>query len=223
MSGRNERFVHFENVCKYYNNKTIIAADHVTFDIAEGEFVVIVGPSGAGKTTILNMLGGMDTCDEGVISLGDRVISGATKRQLTEYRRTDVGFVFQFYNLVQNLTALENVEIAAELCRDPLDAAETLRSVGLERPHGQFPGAALGRRAAACLDSARSREESASILLCDEPTGALDYNTGKAILKLLWDTCRELRKDCHCHHPQQRADEDGGQGHTRKERHRADD
>ena len=91
MSGRNERFVHFENVCKYYNNKTIIAADHVTFDIAEGEFVVIVGPSGAGKTTILNMLGGMDTCDEGVISLGDRVISGATKRQLTEYRRTDVG------------------------------------------------------------------------------------------------------------------------------------
>ena len=131
MSGRNERFVHFENVCKYYNNKTIIAADHVTFDIAEGEFVVIVGPSGAGKTTILNMLGGMDTCDEGVISLGDRVISGATKRQLTEYRRTDVGFVFQFYNLVQNLTALENVEIAAELCRDPLDAAETLRSVGL--------------------------------------------------------------------------------------------
>ena len=193
MSGRNERFVHFENVCKYYNNKTIIAADHVTFDIAEGEFVVIVGPSGAGKTTILNMLGGMDTCDEGMISLGDRVISGATKRQLTEYRRTDVGFVFQFYNLVQNLTALENVEIAAELCRDPLDAAETLRSVGLENRMDNFPAQLSGGEQQR-VSIARALAKNPRILLCDEPTGALDYNTGKAILKLLWDTCRNSGK-----------------------------
>lgn len=190
MSGRNERFVHFENVCKYYNNKTIIAADHVTFDIAEGEFVVIVGPSGAGKTTILNMLGGMDTCDEGVISLGDRVVSGATKRQLTEYRRTDVGFVFQFYNLVQNLTALENVEIAAELCRDPLDAAETLRSVGLENRMDNFPAQLSGGEQQR-VSIARALAKNPRILLCDEPTGALDYNTGKAVLKLLQDTCRQ--------------------------------
>ncbi|MCI8388491.1 MAG: ABC transporter ATP-binding protein [Clostridiales bacterium] len=190
---KNPEFVHFENVCKYYNDRTIIAADHVSFDIAEGEFVVIVGPSGAGKTTILNMLGGMDGCDEGIIRLGDRQISGFNKRQLTEYRRLDVGFVFQFYNLVQNLTALENVEIAAELCKNPLDAAETLRKVGLSDRMNNFPAQLSGGEQQR-VSIARALAKNPQILLCDEPTGALDYNTGKAILKLLWDTCRSSEK-----------------------------
>ncbi len=190
---RNESFVHFENVCKYYNGRTIIAADHVSFDIPEGEFVIILGPSGAGKTTILNMLGGMDGCDEGTIRLGDREISGANRRQLTEYRRYDVGFVFQFYNLVQNLTALENVEIAAELCPNPLNAAETLKSVGLTDRMNNFPAQLSGGEQQR-VSIARALAKNPKLLLCDEPTGALDYNTGKAILGLLWDTCRKSGK-----------------------------
>ena len=189
----NPNFIHFENVCKYYNDRTIIAADHVSFDIAEGEFVVIVGPSGAGKTTILNILGGMDSCDEGIIRIGDREISGFNKRQLTQYRRVDVGFVFQFYNLVQNLTALENVEIAAELSEHPLDAAETLKSVGLADRMDNFPAQLSGGEQQR-VSIARALAKNPQILLCDEPTGALDYNTGKAILKLLWDTCRSSGK-----------------------------
>ena len=146
-----EHFVTFDNVCKYYQmgENRIAAADHVTFHIEKGEFCIIVGPSGAGKTTVLNMLGGMDTCDEGHIWLDGKEVSAYNQRQLTEYRRYDVGFVFQFYNLVQNLTALENVELASEICKEPLPAAETLRQVGLEHRRGNFPGAAFGRRAAA--------------------------------------------------------------------------
>jgi len=192
---KNPSFVHFENVCKYYKSgeNRIAAADHVSFDIGEGEFVVIVGPSGAGKTTILNMLGGMDTCDEGIISLDGRVISGFNQRQLTKYRRVDVGFVFQFYNLVQNLTALENVEIAAELVDEPLDAAEALRSVGLEGRMDNFPAQISGGEQQR-VSIARALAKNPQILLCDEPTGALDYNTGKAVLGLLWDTCRNSGK-----------------------------
>ncbi len=191
----NPEFVHFENVCKFYKtgDHTVAAADHVSFDIGEGEFVVIVGPSGAGKTTILNMLGGMDTCDEGIIRLGGRDISGFNARQLTKYRRLDVGFVFQFYNLVQNLTALENVEIAAELCDEPLDAAETLRSVGLGDRMNNFPAQLSGGEQQR-VSIARALAKNPQILLCDEPTGALDYNTGKAVLGLLWDTCRSCGK-----------------------------
>jgi putative ABC transport system ATP-binding protein len=141
-----EQFVSFDGVCKYYRTGDIriAAADHMTFGIEKGEFCVIVGPSGAGKTTLLNMLGGMDTCDEGTIRLDGQTVSSYTAKQLTQYRRYDVGFVFQFYNLVQNLTALENVELAGEICRDPLDAAETLREVGLGERLNNFPAQLSG-------------------------------------------------------------------------------
>ena len=184
-------FVRFENVCKYYQmgEQRITAADHVSFTIEKGEFAVIVGPSGAGKTTILNMLGGMDTCDEGLIELDGRQVSGYSQKQLTEYRRYDVGFVFQFYNLVQNLTALENVELASEICREPLDAAQTLCEVGLEDRLQNFPAQLSGGEQQR-VAIARALAKNPKILLCDEPTGALDYNTGKTILKLLQDTCR---------------------------------
>ena len=184
-------FVEFQDVCKYYTmgEQRITAADHITFTIEQGEFTIIVGPSGAGKTTVLNMLGGMDTCDEGSIRLDGREISRYTRRQLTEYRRYDVGFVFQFYNLVQNLTALENVELAAEICREPLDARETLAHVGLEDRLNNFPAQLSGGEQQR-VSIARALAKNPKILLCDEPTGALDYNTGKAVLKLLQDTCR---------------------------------
>ncbi len=186
-----ESFVCFQDVCKYYQmgEQRIAAADHVSFTIEKGEFAIIVGPSGAGKTTVLNMLGGMDTCDEGRISLDGNLISGYNARQLTEYRRHDVGFVFQFYNLVQNLTALENVELAAEICRDPLDAAETLAHVGLSHRLHNFPAQLSGGEQQR-VSIARALAKNPKILLCDEPTGALDYKTGKTILKLLQDTCR---------------------------------
>lgn len=186
-----ESFVSFQDVCKYYQmgEQRIVAADHVSFHIEKGEFAVIVGPSGAGKTTILNMLGGMDTCDEGHILLDGREISGYNTRQLTEYRRYDVGFVFQFYNLVQNLTALENVELASEICREPLDARETLQQVGLGERVQNFPAQLSGGEQQR-VAIARALAKNPKILLCDEPTGALDYNTGKTILKLLQDTCR---------------------------------
>ena len=184
-------FVEFQDVCKYYTmgEQRITAADHITFTIEQGEFTIIVGPSGAGKTTVLNMLGGMDTCDEGSIRLDGREISRYTRRQLTEYRRYDVGFVFQFYNLVQNLTALENVELAAEICREPLDARETLAHVGLEDRLNNFPAQLSGGEQQR-VSIARALAKNPKILLCDEPTGALDYKTGKTILQLLQDTCR---------------------------------
>ncbi len=184
-------FVTFENVCKYYQmgEQRIAAADKVSFTIEKGEFAVIVGPSGAGKTTVLNMLGGMDTCDEGVIRLDGKEISRYTQKQLTEYRRHDVGFVFQFYNLVQNLTALENVELASEICRDPLDARQTLEQVGLKERMGNFPAQLSGGEQQR-VSIARALAKNPKILLCDEPTGALDYNTGKQVLALLQDTCR---------------------------------
>lgn len=166
-----------------------MAADKVSFQIAKGEFTIIVGPSGAGKTTVLNMLGGMDTCDEGVIRLDGKEISRYNRKQLTEYRRYDVGFVFQFYNLVQNLTALENVELASEICREHLDARETLREVGLEDRMGNFPAQLSGGEQQR-VAIARALAKNPKILLCDEPTGALVTKPAKALLKLLQDTCR---------------------------------
>ena len=185
-------FVEFKDVTKYYQmgEVRIAAADGVTFSIEKGEFVIIVGPSGAGKTTVLNMLGGMDTCSGGSIELDGALISGYNSRQLTAYRRYDVGFVFQFYNLVQNLTALENVELASEICRDPLPAAEVLRDVGLAERMNNFPAQLSGGEQQR-VAIARALAKNPKLLLCDEPTGALDYNTGKNILKLLQDTCRK--------------------------------
>lgn len=186
-----EGFVHFENVCKFYQmgEVRIAAADHVSFDIEKGEFCVIVGPSGAGKTTVLNMLGGMDTCDEGRIVLDGSEVSAYTPQQLTTYRRYDVGFVFQFYNLVQNLTALENVELASEICKEPLPADRMLREVGLAQRMDNFPAQLSGGEQQR-VSIARALAKNPKILLCDEPTGALDYITGKQVLKLLQDTCR---------------------------------
>ncbi len=185
-------FIEFDNVCKYYTmgENRISAADHISFFVEKGEFCVIVGPSGAGKTTVLNMLGGMDTCDEGKIVLDGELISSYTPRQLTAYRRHDVGFVFQFYNLVQNLTALENVELASEICRDPLDAKETLKGVGLSDRLQNFPAQLSGGEQQR-VSIARALAKNPKLLLCDEPTGALDYNTGKSVLGLLQDTCRK--------------------------------
>ena len=184
-------FVKFKDVTKYYQmgEVRIAAADGVTFSIEKGEFVIIVGPSGAGKTTVLNMLGGMDTCSGGSIELDGALISGYNSRQLTAYRRYDVGFVFQFYNLVQNLTALENVELASEICREPLPAEEVLREVGLTERMNNFPAQLSGGEQQR-VAIARALAKNPKLLLCDEPTGALDYKTGKNILQLLQDTCR---------------------------------
>ena len=169
---------------------TIKAVDGVDFTVEKGEFTIIVGPSGAGKTTVLNMLGGMDACSGGVITVDGAVVSGYNARQLTAYRRHDIGFVFQFYNLVQNLTALENVELAAQICRDPLDAREVLEHVGLGHRMDNFPAQLSGGEQQR-VAIARALAKNPKLLLCDEPTGALDYVTGKAILKLLQDTCRQ--------------------------------
>ena len=190
MSGH---FVEFDGVCKYYQmgETRIAAADHISFTIEKGEFCVILGPSGAGKTTVLNMLGGMDTCDEGRIYLDGQEISAYSSKPLTTYRRYDVGFVFQIYNLVQNLTALENVELASEICKDPLPADETLRLVGLEHRMDNFPAQLSGGEQQR-VSIARALAKNPKILLCDEPTGALDYNTGKQVLKLLQATCRQM-------------------------------
>ena len=169
---------------------TIKAVDGVDFTVEKGEFAIIVGPSGAGKTTVLNMLGGMDACSGGVITVDGAVVSGYNTRQLTAYRRHDIGFVFQFYNLVQNLTALENVELAAQICREPLDAREVLEHVGLGHRMDNFPAQLSGGEQQR-VAIARALAKNPKLLLCDEPTGALDYVTGKAILKLLQDTCRQ--------------------------------
>lgn len=188
-------FVLLENVYKYYQmgQHKIAASDNISFNIEKGEFCVIVGPSGAGKTTVLNMLGGMDSCDEGRIMLDGTEVSKLNEKQLTDYRRHDVGFVFQFYNLVQNLTALENVELASEICKDPLDPEEVLAQVGLADRMFNFPAQLSGGEQQR-VSIARALAKNPKILLCDEPTGALDYNTGKNILKLLQDSCRNTGK-----------------------------
>ena len=185
-------FVRFEHVKKTYQmgDVSIHALQDATFTVGEGELCVIVGPSGAGKTTLLNILGGMDTLTEGRILLGGREISAYSTRDLTTYRRHDIGFVFQFYNLVPNLTALENVELAAQICREPLDAAEVLDAVGLKDRMNNFPAQLSGGEQQR-VAIARALAKNPKLLLCDEPTGALDYNTGKAILKLLQDTSRK--------------------------------
>ena len=185
----------FRNVKKVYKTGEVeITALHdVDFEIEKGEFCVIVGASGAGKTTILNILGGMDTATEGEVYLDGQRVSSFNKKQLTSYRRYDVGFVFQFYNLVQNLTALENVELAAQICRNPLDAATVLEQVGLKDRTVNFPAQLSGGEQQR-VAIARALAKNPKLLLCDEPTGALDYNTGKAVLQLLQNTCREVGK-----------------------------
>ena len=185
-------FVRFEQVKKVYQmgEVQIEALHNASFEVQRGELCVIVGPSGAGKTTLLNILGGMDTLTGGAVWLGEEKISAYNAKKLTAYRRHDIGFVFQFYNLVPNLTALENVELAAQICRDPLDAAQVLRSVGLEHRLSNFPAQLSGGEQQR-VAIARALAKNPQLLLCDEPTGALDYNTGKAILKLLQDMIRQ--------------------------------
>ena len=185
-------FVEFADVSKIYQmgEVEVAAVRDMSFTIEQGEFVVIVGPSGAGKTTLLNMLGGMDSATSGTIMLDGARVSSFNRKQLTQYRRHDIGFVFQFYNLVQNLTARENVELASQICRDPLDADEVLAAVGLADRVRNFPGQLSGGEQQR-VAIARALTKNPKLLLCDEPTGALDYETGKAILKLLQDTCRD--------------------------------
>ena len=185
-------FVSLENVKKIYKmgEVEIMAAAGIDFQIERGEFAVVVGPSGAGKTTVLNILGGMDTATSGKVMVDGEDIARYSQRQLTAYRRDDIGFVFQFYNLIPNLTALENVELALQICKDPMDAAEVLREVGLGERLDNF-SAQLSGGEQQRVSIARALAKNPKLLLCDEPTGALDYNTGKSILKLLQDTCRE--------------------------------
>ena len=185
-------FVEFHNVGKTYHmgEVEIIALHDASFEVEKGELVVIVGPSGAGKTTLLNILGGMDTLSEGQVVIDGQDISKYNRKQLTEYRRHDVGFVFQFYNLIGNLTALENVELANQICRNPLDAATVLDNVGLSQRAKNFPSQLSGGEQQR-VAIARALAKNPKLLLCDEPTGALDYQTGKAILQLLQDTGRK--------------------------------
>ena len=185
-------YVEFQNVRREYRmgGNVIAAADGVNFEIEKGEFTVIVGPSGAGKTTVLNMLGGMDACTSGKIYVDGREVSACSERELTDYRRRDVGFVFQFYNLIQNLTALENVELASQICRDPLDPNEVLRGVGLGERMDNFPAQLSGGEQQR-VAIARALAKNPKLLLCDEPTGALDYVTGRQVLGILESACRE--------------------------------
>lgn len=184
-------YVALKDVCKRYRmgEVTITASDHVSFEIEQGEFAVVVGTSGAGKTTILNILGGMDSCDEGSVMVDGNDIAQYNAKQLTEYRRFDIGFVFQFYNLVPNLTAKENVELATQISKDSLDPKTVLEEVGLGERLDNFPAQLSGGEQQR-VSIARALAKRPKLLLCDEPTGALDYNTGKTILKLLQDTCR---------------------------------
>jgi len=189
-----EQYISFQNVTKSYGsgNAQINALADANLEIGKGEFCILLGSSGAGKTTLLNMLGGMDTITSGTILFDGKDVSKFNKRELTAYRRHDVGFVFQFYNLIPNLTALENVEIAAQLCKNPIPAAEALAMVGLAERAGNFPAQLSGGEQQR-VAIARALAKNPSLLLCDEPTGALDYVTGKAVLKLLYDLCHERK------------------------------
>ncbi len=184
-------FITLDHVVKEYQMGEIVirAVEDISFTIEKGEFAVIVGPSGAGKTTVLNLLGGMDTVTDGSIIVDGAQISAYNKKELTNYRRYDIGFVFQFYNLIQNLTALENVELAVQICREPLEPEQVLRQVGLADRMTNFPAQLSGGEQQR-VAIARALAKNPKLLLCDEPTGALDYITGKAILKLLQDSCR---------------------------------
>lgn len=184
-------YVELKDVRKSYRMGDVVinASDGISFQAEKGEFVTIVGPSGAGKTTVLNILGGMDTADSGQIIVDGKDVAGFNTRQLTSYRRDDIGFVFQFYNLIPNLTAKENVELALQICKDPMDAAEVLERVGLKERMNNFPAQLSGGEQQR-VSIARALAKNPKLLLCDEPTGALDYNTGKQILKLLQDMCR---------------------------------
>ena len=184
--------VEFKNVYKCYKMGEVVinAVDGISFKIEQGEFAIVVGASGAGKTTVLNILGGMDNCTEGEIIVKGKDISKFSDKQLIEYRRFDIGFVFQFYNLVHNLTAKENVELAAQICKNPLDSEKALESVGLLDRKDNFPAQLSGGEQQR-VSIARALAKRPGLLLCDEPTGALDYNTGRQILKLLQDTCKK--------------------------------
>ena len=192
MENLQNSYVKLDKVSKIYKmgEVEIRAVDNISFEISKGEFVVVVGPSGAGKTTVLNILGGMDTATKGNVFVDGSNIAKYNSHQLTAYRRDDIGFVFQFYNLVPNLTALENVELAMQICKNPLDAVDVLREVGLSDRMGNFPAQLSGGEQQR-VSIARALAKNPKLLLCDEPTGALDYQTGKAILKLLQDMCRE--------------------------------
>ena len=187
-------FIEFRDVCKTYQmgEVEIRALDNINFEIEKGEFVVILGASGAGKTTILNLLGGMDTLTSGTIEVDGRNVSSANDKELCDYRRHDIGFVFQFYNLVQNLTAFENVELARQICRDPIDGEVVLRLVGLEKRRDNFPSQLSGGEQQR-VAIARAVAKNPKLLLCDEPTGALDYVTGKQVLKVLQDMSVERK------------------------------
>lgn len=185
-------FIEFDSVYRRYNTGeiTIPAVDGVSFSVEKGEFCLIVGTSGAGKSTVLNILGGMDSCDEGKVRVGGKYINELNKNELVDYRRYDVGFIFQFYNLVPNLTALENVEIATQMCKNAIPPAKILKSVGLEARMDNFPSQLSGGEQQR-VSIARALAKKPKLLLCDEPTGALDYKTSKQILSLLHRTCRE--------------------------------
>ena len=187
-----DKYIELRDVKKIYKmgEVEIAAADGIDFFVNKGEFAVVVGASGAGKTTVLNILGGMDTATSGKVMVDGENIVRFNQKTLTEYRREDIGFVFQFYNLVPNLTALENVELALQICKDPMDAKEALEEVGLGERMDNFPAQLSGGEQQR-VSIARALAKNPKLLLCDEPTGALDYNTGKAILKLLQDTCRK--------------------------------
>lgn len=187
-----DSFVALRNVKKIYRmgEVKIMAAAGIDFEIKKGEFAVVVGPSGAGKTTVLNILGGMDTATEGEVLVDGKNIAAYSPKRLTAYRRDDIGFVFQFYNLIPNLTALENVELALQICKDPMDARKVLEEVGLLERLNNFPAQLSGGEQQR-VSIARALAKNPKLLLCDEPTGALDYHTGKSILKLLQDTCRD--------------------------------
>ena len=186
-------YIKIKNLYKKYKvGETVVVANNgISFSIEKGEFVVILGPSGAGKSTVLNILGGMDSCDEGEVIVDNTNISKFNNKELTKYRRDDVGFVFQFYNLVQNLTAKENVELATQISKNALDVDKTLELVGLDKRKDNFPSQLSGGEQQR-VSIARAVAKNPKLLLCDEPTGALDYNTGKQVLKTLQDTCRKM-------------------------------
>lgn len=182
-------YIELDNVVKTYNKGKVKAADGVSFKGEKGEIIIVVGPSGAGKTTVLNLIGGMDTVTDGKIIIDGKDISKYNERELTTYRRNDIGFVFQFYNLIPNLTAKENVELASQICKNALDPEQVLKGVGLENRIDNFPGQLSGGEQQR-VSIARAIAKNPKLLLCDEPTGALDYNTGKEVLKLLQNTAR---------------------------------